>query len=246
MSQLGISEDVIVNELRQKNMVTNAGRVKVGPEFITLEPTGGITKVEDFESILISGGGNQQIFLRDVAKVRRGYVEPQATLLRYDGKPAIGLGISTVSGGNVVKMGEALEQTPGGTAAAGALGIEFGKVSVQSEAVATAIKGFLVSLLEAVVIVIIVLLFFMGLRSGLLIGFVLVLTIAGTFIFLAPMEVALERISLGALIIALGMLVDNAIVVVDGVLVRQQRGIDAARALSRWSSRRPSRCSARP
>ena len=88
----------------------------------------------------------------------------------------------------------------------------------------------MLSLLEAVAIVIIVLLFFMGVRSGMLIGFVLLLTIAGTFIFLSPMQVALERISLGALIIALGMLVDNAIVVVDGVLVRLEKGEDAKHA----------------
>ncbi|MGD8873755.1 MAG: efflux RND transporter permease subunit, partial [Gammaproteobacteria bacterium] len=212
---------------KQKNVVANAGRVSVGPEFITLSPTGGIQTVEQFESILISGGGEQQIFLRDVANVRRGYVEPQTALLRYDGEPAIGLGISTVAGGNVVKMGEALEKRLGELQQQVPIGIVFGKVSIQSEAVATAIKGFVVSLMQAVVIVIIVLLFFMGLRSGLLIGFVLVLTIAGTFIFMVPMEVALERISLGALIIALGMLVDNAIVVVDGVLVKLEQGIEA-------------------
>jgi multidrug efflux pump subunit AcrB len=229
MSQLGISESSIINELRQKNAVADAGRVKVGPEFITINPTGGISTVEQFESILISGGG-QQIYLRDVAKVRRGYVEPQTNLIRYDGAPAIGLGISTVSGGNVVKMGEALGQRVAELQERIPVGIEAGMVSVQSAAVSTAISGFIISLLEAVGIVIVVLLFFMGLRSGILIGFVLLLTIAGTFIFMSPMEVALERISLGALIIALGMLVDNAIVVVDGVLVRLQKGEETKQA----------------
>ncbi len=227
MSQMGISYEVIANELRQKNLVTNAGKVEVGSEFITISPTGGVNTVKDFESILISGGGEQQIYLRDVATVRRGYVEPQDVLLRYDGQQAIGLGISTVSGGNVVTMGEALGQRMAELKEQVPVGISFGKVSVQSEAVSVAIKSFIVSLLQAVAIVIIVLLFFMGLRSGLLIGFVLLVTIAGTFIFMVPMEVALERISLGALIIALGMLVDNAIVVVDGVLVRLEQGDSA-------------------
>lgn len=230
MSQLGIPDSAIIKELRQKNAVADAGHVKVGPEFITINPTGAITTVEQFESILISGGGEQQIYLRDIANVRRGYVEPQTNLIRYDGAPAIGLGISTVSGGNVVKMGEALTQRVMELRERIPVGIEAGMVSVQSEAVATAISGFVISLLEAVAIVIVVLLLFMGLRSGILIGFVLLLTIAGTFIFMAPMHVALERISLGALIIALGMLVDNAIVVVDGVLVRLQKGEDAKQA----------------
>jgi len=214
MSQLGISEDIIINELRQKNAVANAGRVKVGPEFITITPTGGITAVEQFESILISGGGENQIYLRDVANVRRGYMEPQNHLIRYDGNPAIGLGISTIAGGNVVEMGAALKKRIAELRERIPVGIEAGQVSVQSDAVSVSINSFIISLLEAVGIVIVVLLFFMGLRSGILIGFVLLLTIAGTFIFMSPMLVALERISLGALIIALGMLVDNAIVVV--------------------------------
>lgn len=230
ISQLGIPESVIIDELRQKNVVANAGRVRIGQEFITVNPTGVIRSVEQFESILITGGSDQQIYLRDIANVMRGYIEPQNTLIQYDGKPAIGLGISTVSGGNVVEMGKALAKRAQALQEQIPVGIEVGLVSVQSTAVEDAISGFVISLLQAVAIVIVVLLLFMGLRSGILIGFVLLLTIAGTFIFMSPLGVALERISLGALIIALGMLVDNAIVVVDGVLVRLQKGEDAKHA----------------
>ncbi|MFT5695456.1 MAG: multidrug efflux pump subunit AcrB, partial [Myxococcota bacterium] len=223
MAQLGISASAIGEELRKKNAVVDAGRVGVGTEFIAIEPSGNATTIEQLEGLLLRGG-DQQIYLRDVANIRRGYVDPANSLIRYDGNAAIGLGISTASGGNVVEMGKALRvrmkelqsQTP--------LGLEFGIVSLQSEAVELAISGFVLSLIEAVAIVVLVLLLFMGLRSGLLIGFVLILTICGTFIIMAPMGVALERISLGALIIALGMLVDNAIVVVDGMLIRIGKG----------------------
>ncbi len=232
LSQLGIPADAIIEELRQKNVVTDAGRVKVGPEFIVIEPSGVASSVEDLESILLRGGGKEQIYLRDVATIRRGYVEPQQNLIRYDGQPAIGVGISTVSGGNVVIMGEAIRKRMIELLPQIPLGINLGIISLQSDAVTTAIRGFVVSLLEAVAIVILVLLFFMGLRSGLLIGFILLLTIMGSFIFLKPWGVALERISLGALIIALGMLVDNAIVVVDGMLIKLQRGVEAKRAAS--------------
>ncbi len=232
LSQLGIPADAIIEELRQKNVVTDAGRVKVGPEFIVIEPSGVASSVEDLESILLRGGGKEQIYLRDVATIRRGYVEPQQNLIRYDGQPAIGVGISTVSGGNVVTMGEAIRKRMIELLPQIPLGINLGIISLQSDAVTTAIRGFVVSLLEAVAIVILVLLFFMGLRSGLLIGFILLLTIMGSFIFLKPWGVALERISLGALIIALGMLVDNAIVVVDGMLIKLQRGVEAKRAAS--------------
>ena len=232
MSQLQISPSQIVEELRNKNVATEAGSVQVGSEFIAIVPTGDLSSVEAFESILISGDSRRQIYLRDVANVRRGYVEPKDYLVRYDGNVAIGMGISTVSGGNVVTMGEALGQRVRELEARIPLGIEWGMISLQSEAVVVAIASFLNSLLQAVAIVIVVLLFFMGLRSGLLIGFILVVTISGTFIFMAPWGVALERISLGALIIALGMLVDNAIVIVDGMLVRMEQGMEPERAAS--------------
>jgi multidrug efflux pump subunit AcrB len=230
MAELGIAPAWIEDELRQKNVVADAGHVQVGPEYIAIVPTGEVRTVEQFGSILVSKGLEQQVFLRDVADVTRGYVEPPANLLRFDGRSAIGLGVSTVSGGNVVEMGRALSARAREIQSEFPLGIDVGVVSLQSEAVSQAIRGFTSSLAQAVVIVIVVLLFFMGIRSGILIGFVLLLTIVGSFIFLDPWGVALERISLGALIIALGMLVDNAIVIVDGVLVRQQRGMDTREA----------------
>jgi multidrug efflux pump subunit AcrB len=225
MSQLGVRPEQISRNLRDKNIVVDAGRAEVGSEFIAISPTGTFGSVQDFENLLISGEDSDlQIYLRDVARVERAYVDPQDRILRYDGKLAIGLGVSTVSGGNVVSMGEAIGQRMRELATKIPLGIEFGLISVQSQAVVTAIDGFLNSLMQAVAIVVVVLLIFMGLRSGLIIGFILALTIVGTFIFMGAWNVALERISLGALIIALGMLVDNAIVVVDGMLVRIAQG----------------------
>ena len=232
ISQLGISPSAIVDELSQKGTVADAGRARVGTEFITLAPTGALRSLDDFRSLLIRGTDGRQLYLRDVATIRRDYLDPPTAEIRFDGRPGIGLGISTVSGGNVVTMGEGIQKRMNELESERPIGIEFGIVSMQSEAVSLAISGFVNSLLQAVAIVIAVLLVFMGLRSGLLIGFVLVLTIAGSFLFLNPMGVALERISLGALIIALGMLVDNAIVVVDGVLVRMQKGESAESAAS--------------
>ena len=230
ISQLGIPPASIADKLRQKNFVSDSGHVEVGPEFIVIQPSGGVDSVADLGDVLIGGGSTSQIYLRDIGHVRRGYVEPQGTLIRYDGNAAIGLGISTVSGGNVVVMGEALQRRLDELQEQIPLGIEAGIVSMQSTSVVKAIDGFVLSLVEAVVIVVVVLLIFMGLRSGLLIGFVLVQTILASFLFLQPMGVALERISLGALIIALGMLVDNAIVIVDGTLVKLQQGLDPEKA----------------
>ena len=225
ISQLGIHPQQIFDSLKDKNIVVDSGRAKVGSDFIAIDPTGTFLSVDDFNDLLILGlESDQQIYLRDIANVRRGYVEPQTNVLRFDGQVAIGFGISTVSGGNVVEMGEAVGKRAKELLPRTPLGIEFGIISLQPDAVVKAIDGFLISLVQAVAIVVVVLLFFMGLRSGLLIGFILAVTILGTFIFMGPWNVALERISLGALIIALGMLVDNAIVVVDGMLVRIQQG----------------------
>ena len=229
LSLLDIHPNEIAASLRAKNIVTDSGRAQVGAEFITLNPTGEYQTVEDFNNLLIKTRG-REFYLRDIGTIWRGYIEPKTNLVRYDGHDAIAMGISTVSGGNVVRMGEALKQRVYELKSEIPLGIEFGIISLQSEAVTIAIQSFVVSLLQAVIIVIAVLLLFMGMRSGLLIGAILVITIIGSFLFLQPMGVALERISLGALIIALGMLVDNAIVVVDGILVGLQKGKKAVEA----------------
>jgi multidrug efflux pump subunit AcrB len=227
MSQLGVPESAIQNALQAKNMVADAGKVRVGSEFIRIEATGTFTTVKQFENLLIPvPGSEKQIYLKDIALISRGYVEPQSTILRYDGRTGIGLGISTVSGGNAVVMGKAVKKRLAELEENTPLGIEISSISFQSDTVTKSIKGFLVNLVEAVAIVIIVLMVFMGLRSASIIGFILILTIFSTFILMRINMVALERISLGALIIALGMLVDNAIVVIDGMSTKIKQGID--------------------
>ena len=151
-------------------------------------------------------------------------------MLRYDGKPAVGLAISTVLGGNVITMGESLDKRFRELEGMRPVGMDLRVISLQSRSVKQAINGFLINLAEAVIIVIVVLLIFMGLRSGLIIGGILMVTIMGTFIVMAMGEITLERISLGALVIALGMLVDNAIVVTDGMKVKMEQGTHALTA----------------
>jgi multidrug efflux pump subunit AcrB len=170
------------------------------------------------------------VYLRDVATVKRGYQDPPTNLLRYDSKSAIGLAISTVSGGNVVTMGEGLKERLKQLEPLTPAGMQIHTIANQPEAVTQSLSGFMINLIEAVLIVVVVLLFAMGLRSGLIIGFILLLTISGSFIFMSMQGIVLERISLGALIIALGMLVDNAIVVTDGMRVRIEQGMDRLQA----------------
>ncbi len=230
LSQIGISPDAISDKLVAEGVVVEAGMVQAGSEYLSIQPDSLIDSSQDLGDILISTGDKSQVRLRDIANIRRGYEEPASSKLHMDGHKAIGIGVSTEKGGNVVTMGEGIKQRLQELQGQRPLGMELEVIYMQSDMVTTAIDAFLVNLIEAVLIVIVVLLLFMGLRSGLIIGFVLVLTIAGTFIFMGPAGVALERISLGALIIALGMLVDNAIVIIDGMLVRINGGMDAEEA----------------
>ncbi len=231
MAALEISQQEIYDALSAKNIAVNAGRIKLGPEYLTIEPTGEFTSEQQFGELLIRGSsGAEPVYLRDVATIRRDYLDPPRQLMRFNSQPAVAIGISTRQGGNVVTMGEQIAQKLDVLRGQIPLGMSVGIVGLQSTTVTESINGFLVNLVEAVLIVVVVLLLFMGFKSGLIIGGILVLTISGTFILMGMYDVILERISLGALIIALGMLVDNAIVIIDGMQVRIENGMDKIKA----------------
>jgi len=231
MASLGVSETQIYATLQGRNVIVPSGAVDVGPEYIRIIPSGEVDSVEAIGNTLIQGiASERQIFLKDVARIWRGYEYPPNTMLRFDGRPALGIGVSTVKGGNVVEMGLAVQQKLDDLLSRTPVGLEVGIIYWQSNYVTASIDNFVVSLLQALAIVIGVLLFAMGMRSGLLIGIILLLTVLATFIPMKAAGVALERISLGALIIALGMLVDNAIVVVEGIQIRVESGMERLKA----------------
>ncbi len=227
LAQLGINEDQIYAQLQAKNVVADGGRVRVGAEYPALDPTGGFRSVDEMLDLAIgSDRTGRQLFLRDVATVERGDEEPPRRLLKFDGKPAIGLGISTIQGGNVVTTGEGVRRKLEDLKRDQPLGIEIGEINFQPEAVTIATNAFAFNLLKAVTIVFVVLLFAMGLRAGMMIGVVLLLTILATIMVMYFNNILLERISLGAFIIALCMLTDNAIVITEGMKVRIESGED--------------------
>jgi len=235
LTQLGIGLDEVFGALDEKNKLLEAGNVQVGEEYIRINPTGAVNAVEDIANLVISSRGEggdltRLIYLKDIAQVKREYKEPFASKMHFDAQPSIALGISTVAGGNVVVMGDALEAKLRQLMPRVPVGLEIHPISVQSTRVTESINNFIVNLAEAVAIVIIVLMAFMGWRSGIIIGGALVLTVLATFILMKLQGVLLERISLGALVIALGMLVDNAIVIIDGMLVRIQKGVERVQA----------------
>jgi multidrug efflux pump subunit AcrB len=183
-----------------------------------------------------SGDTGTLIRIRDIATVSQGTYEPRPWEMRFNGDHAIGLSLANVAGGNIVETGRALDARLAELVRDLPIGIEVRKIAWQSALVTEAIDGFMVNLLQAILIVLVVLTIPMGWRMGLVIGSALVLTILGTFIAMALFGVDLQRMSLGALVIALGMMVDNAIVVSDGIYTRLKRGMDPAKAAIQTTS----------
>jgi len=232
IAALGLTPDQIARALSGQNTPTDAGHVRFGEKYVRIFPSGTVNTIEALGHVRIADG----IFLKDIAEVRRGYEEPPDVIVKRNGKPCIGIGISTAKGGNVITMGNDVERRMRELVADMPVGIGIDVISHQATSVRVAVDGFVENLLESVILVIAVLLLTMGMRSGLLIGGVLIMTVLATVWVMDMMGLMFERISLGAFIIALGMLVDNAIVITEAVLVAAQRGTskkDAAIAIVR-------------
>ncbi|MCL1063626.1 efflux RND transporter permease subunit [Shewanella benthica] len=231
LSALNIPIDHIAALLQHQNSVSNAGRIRIQDETVRLYPTGEFQDISELRDLVISPvGSDARILLGDVADIRQGYVDVPTKLMSMNGLSALEFGVSFMPGVNVIEVGARVQTHIDSMLNKQPIGIEMENIYNQPLQVEKAVDGFVWSLVEAVVIVIAVLLLTMGMKSGIIIGIVLILSVTGTFIFMEQMGINLQRISLGALIIALGMLVDNAIVVVEGILIGMQRGKNRFRA----------------
>jgi len=233
LASLGIPPAQIASLLQTQNVVSNAGSLRVGPDSVRIYPSGEFQSVKELEQLIISNpAAKELIYLGDVAKVYRASQEVPSHIVRFGGKSALTLGVSFSSGVNVVDVGKAVAARLAELEYTRPVGMDVSTVYNQPAEVQVSVDGFILNLVEAVVIVILVLLVFMGLKSGFLIGLILLLTVLGTFIFMQQMQIELQRVSLGALIIALGMLVDNAIVIVEGILIGMQKRLPLKTAAS--------------
>jgi len=235
VAALGLSVQSVYQDLAQQNSVVAAGSVRVGDQRLEIVPTGEIDSVEELRDLpVMTGQEGAVVRLGDLARVTRGYVDPPMQILRYNGRPAVGMGISNATGTNVVEVGEAIEAKLRASESDRPIGIEIHEFYHQGKVVSDAIGDFVINVATALVIVVVTLLIFMGWRSAVVIGAVLMLTVAATLAGMNAGGIPMHRISLGALIIALGMMVDNAIVVVEGMLVGLKQGknrLEAARAI---------------
>ncbi len=221
---LGVSVSNIYNVLDQQNASVPAGEVTVGDFELIIDPSGAIDSVESIENLLISTSADGGlVYLGDIARVWRSQEEP-AREFRWNGEPAVALAVSGILGGNIVQIGQDVDAKIAESESRRPIGIEIHEYYNQGTIVDASVKNFVVNVIAALVIVIVTLLIFMGLKSATVIGAILLLTIFASLATMSASGIPMHRISLGALIIALGMMVDNAIVVTEGILVGVQRG----------------------
>jgi multidrug efflux pump subunit AcrB len=231
MAASGFSVSALQSILSSHNLVNDAGHIQVGREYIRIEPTQkDLSILDDMGRILLGQANGELVYLSDIAALKRTFVDPPSHLYRFNGHLALTLNVSFASHVNVVDVGTRIRARINELEYARPLGIELDYIYNQPERVEKSVNDFLVSLAQAVAIVVVVLLISMGLLPGILMSGVLILTIFGTFIVMRVMGIELHRISLGALIIALGMLVDNAIVITEGVLIGLKKGLSKVEA----------------
>ncbi|MCW8058992.1 efflux RND transporter permease subunit [Agrobacterium tumefaciens] len=229
IAALGIDQQSIIKTLQSQNAVTQSGFVNAGPERVALRVSGQFTSEDSLRSINLRV--NNRFFpLTEVATIRRGYVDPPSSLFRFNGQPAIGLAIGMKTGANLLHFGEALDAQMKRVVADLPVGVDVHRVSDQPAVVDEAVSGFTSALFEAIAIVLVISFISLGLRAGMVVAVSIPLVLAITFVYMEYTGISLQRISLGALIIALGLLVDDAMIAVEMMVARLEVGDDLRKA----------------
>ncbi|MBP0441474.1 efflux RND transporter permease subunit [Tianweitania sediminis] len=236
LAAYGISQQNVVETLQSQNAVVPSGVIQADGERISIRVTGQFTSEESLRNLNLRI--NDRFFrLSDVADIRRGYVDPPSSLFRYNGEPAIGLAVGMKAGANLLAFGEELNHEMDRIVAELPVGIGVHLVSDQPQVVEEAVSGFTTALFEAIAIVLVVSFVSLGFRAGLVVAVAIPLTLAITFLVMEYLGISLQRISLGALIIALGLLVDDAMIAVEMMVARLEAGDTIHKAAtSVWTS----------
>ena len=236
MARSGITMADIARAFEAQNKVVDAGGIDVGSNRLRIESTGNFYSLDDIRNLTIVSRTGEHFRLADITRIEESYQTPASNLMRINGQPAVGIAISTVPTGNVVDMAAAVKESLQQMSDSMPEGFELVTLYDQGYESAVANQGFILNLIISVLTVVAILLFFIGFKNGLLIGSGLVFSIFATLIVMLCTDIALQRMSLAAIIIAMGMLVDNAIVVSDSALVNMQRGMRKRVAIMRACS----------
>lgn len=232
MANLGVMPVEVIQTLNNQNRTTYSGYYDNGTHRVRVTVDDRFKHVDDIANMIVQGHDDEQLRIRDVARVYKGYVDPTRNEMKRDGERALGISIAGVADKDIVKVGKQVEKTVAELRKTMPVGVKFEKVFNQPERVETALNTFLVNLLESVFIVVVVLIFTMGFKSGVIIGLSLLTIVLGSLLVLKGFDGTLQRVSLGAFILAMGMLVDNAIVIIDGILIDMKQGRSRMEALT--------------
>lgn len=225
MATLGVSPAEVLSTLQGQNGIYYIGYYDNGPKRVRVTVSDKFRKVEQIRNMIIQGHEDDQLRLRDIAKVEQNYATPVRNSMAYNGEPALGIAVAAASGTDIVKVGRQVEERLAELKAGHfPAGVECHRVFYQPERVTDALTTFFINLIESVIIVVAILMLVMGAKSGIIIGLSLVVIVTGTFSLLGMVDGSMQRVSLAAFILAMGMLVDNAIVIIDGILVDLKRG----------------------
>ena len=230
LAGMGIDPKQVASLLQSQNQIINTGQINAGEQQLRIVANGTYTTVNDIRNQVITTSGGQ-VKLGDIAIIEKGYMDPPGNIMHVNGKRAIGIGVSTDPTKDVVKTGELVDQKLAELLPLIPVGLELESLYPENVIAQEANNGFIINLIESLLIVIVIIMLVMGLRAGILIGSSLLFTICGTLLIMSFMGVGLNRTSLAGFIIAMGMLVDNAIVVTDNAQIAIARGIDRRKAL---------------
>ncbi len=231
LADLGLSAQQLQNILQSSNIIISGGAIETRVERITLEPTGNFDSIEAIRRTVITlPETGDVVFLGDMANVYRGYVDPPRSKVRANGQPALSLAVSMREGGNIIALGADVMAALARLEAQYPIGVAFDVVAFQPEVVDRSVSAFVNSILQAVGIVLLCMVLFLGLRTGLVVATLIPMAMLMTLMLMEYLGIGLDKMSLAALIIALGLLVDNAIVMSESILVRLEAGEDAKEA----------------
>ena len=233
LKEYGLSASKLQQAISSTNILNSGGKVNIGDERIILEPTGNFNSVEDIKNMLISVGSNntnQLIKLGDITNVVKGYIDPPTQKVRVNGKDAISIHVNLKENSNVIVLGEDIDRLVEQWKERLPVGLELTRVSSMDTYIDLKVSDFIVNLLQAVSIVLLVMLVFLGVRTGLVIASLIPIVTIMTLMIMGLIDMGLNQVTLAALIMALGMLVDNAIVVAETIMVKMDQGIDKKQA----------------
>ncbi len=239
LAEIGLSPYALLQLIETRNVIIPGGSIVAGAERLVLEPSGNFETLDDLRETVISLPGlDQVVFLGDLATISRGYVDPPESKMHYNGERALGLAVSMREGGNIIQLGQEVEELVSRLLRTYPIGIEIDSVAFEPDEVQRKVRDLNTNLAQSLIIIVVVMLISLGLRTGFLVASTIPMSVLLTYLCMHFLDIGLDQVSIGAIIIALGMLVDNAIVMSESILVQIRSGkramnaaIDSAREL---------------